>query len=231
VKTVEKILVAALVAVGLAGCSSAPKPVVPNGWDKEPINTTEKIDSYNARIAEEKAKERESTVLSRQVDALNKQVGELKAFLLMQQMEAEAKKPKVRPLPTLNAPPIAIGSDGTESIDVRENSMLFRVSHRFNYSEFNPSYGLEGQLLQAARKGGQIEIRGRTDSNKDDGANRKIAYERAAKAKRFLIANGIPAKRIHVTYLSSGGFIADNNTNEGKAKNRRVEIEVMNIQE
>lgn len=222
----------------LAGCSSVPKPVVPDGSERTPINSPAKIEDFKARTAEETANYNERTALARQVEALNRQVAELKAYLLMAQMTAEANRQaravlpaatpaKVSPAPT-PAPAKGIG-DGGETIEVRERAVVFRVTHPFGKADFMPSSALEEQLLSAARAAKHIEIRGRTDAQYDNPADRAIALQRALRARGFLISNGIAPSKIRWMSMASGGHVADNSTIEGRAKNRRVEIETMDL--
>ena len=84
-------------------------------------------------------------------------------------------------------------------------------------------------LLQAARTATKILIRGRTDSMRANPVDQRIALGRAAAARRFLISNGIAPERIVVFFRSAGGFAVDNTTMEGKARNRRVEIETVGV--
>ena len=81
-------------------------------------------------------------------------------------------------------------------------------------------------LLETAKTASKIVLRGRTDSSVTTDASMKIAVTRAVNTKRFLIEHGIPRSKIKTFALASGGFIADNTTDEGRARNRRVEIEI-----
>ena len=77
-----------------------------------------------------------------------------------------------------------------------------------------------------ARKDIKVEIDGHTDSKGSDAYNQKLSERRAASVKRYLISRGVAADR-----MSSKGFgesqpIADNNTDEGREINRRVELKV-----
>ena len=84
-------------------------------------------------------------------------------------------------------------------------------------------------MLHAAAAGKKIIIRGRTDSALPNPVDQRIALGRAASARHYLIENGIPRDKIAVFYRSAGGFAVDNTTAEGKARNRRVEVEVQGI--
>lgn len=232
-KTIIALAVAC--AFALAGCSSVPTPVVPNGSDRQPINSQAKIEDYKARTAEETANYNERTALSRQVDSLNKQVAELKTYLLMMQMERDTNRPKAQPVSQSAAParltpaPTQSLGNGGESIEVREQAVVFRVTHPFGKTDFTASTELQEKLLKAAREAKHIDIRGRTDAAYDNPIDRDIALQRALRARRFLIANGIDAGKIRWSSLGAGGYVADNKTMEGRAKNRRVEIETMDL--
>jgi outer membrane protein OmpA-like peptidoglycan-associated protein len=56
---------------------------------------------------------------------------------------------------------------------------------------------------------------------------REIAKQRAYKARAYLIAQGYAPNHIQITVVPIGEHVADNATKKGRAKNRRVEIEVM----
>lgn len=115
------------------------------------------------------------------------------------------------------------------SIEVRDQAVVFRVTHPFGKTDFKPSAVLEEQLLKAARSSKHIEIRGRTDAEFDNAVDRDIAMQRALRARRYLISNGIDASKIRWSCLAAGGYVTANKTAEGRAKNRRVEIETMDV--
>ena len=222
-------------AFAAAGCSSVPTPVVPDGSNRQPVNSQAKIEDYKARTAEETANYNERSILSRQVEGLNKQVAELKTYLLMMQMERDTKPPKAQPVPQAATPakltsaPAQLVGNGGESIEVRETALVFRVTHPFAKTDFVASPELQEKLLKAAREAKHIDIRGRTDSTYDNVIDRDIALQRALRARRFLIEHGVEASKIRWSSLAFGGFIADNKTIEGRSKNRRVEIETMDV--
>lgn len=70
------------------------------------------------------------------------------------------------------------------------------------------------------------EVIGYTDSQGRRRTNMKLGQERADFAKAYLIENGIPADRIKADSKGPKDPIADNNTEEGRAKNRRTEISI-----
>lgn len=223
-------------AIAVSGCSSVPKPVVPDGSERTPVNTSAAIQNYQARTAEETASAAERTVLSRQVDGLNRQVAELKAYMMMMQMDVDQNRPKppatrqgVAPATPVEGKVQPIGANKNETVEIRDQALIFRVSQGFAKTDFTPSSELQAQMLKAAREAKHIEIRGRTDADHDNAIDRDIAMLRALRARRFLLNNGISPYKIKWSYIAAGGYVANNRTQEGKAKNRRVEIETMDI--
>jgi OOP family OmpA-OmpF porin len=68
---------------------------------------------------------------------------------------------------------------------------------------------------------------GYTDSTGSAAANQRISSARAESVKKFLTSKGVEASRIYTEGKGSAQPVADNKTAEGRAKNRRVEVEVV----
>lgn len=115
-----------------------------------------------------------------------------------------------------------------DRVQIRDTSMLFTVTHAIASTAFVPG-DVEAALLEAARSSQKIVIRGRTDAVKPNPVDQRLAMGRANKAMRFLLLNGVPRDRISVRFQSAGGFATENITQEGKARNRRVEIETFGV--
>jgi outer membrane protein OmpA-like peptidoglycan-associated protein len=71
-----------------------------------------------------------------------------------------------------------------------------------------------------------VTIIGHTDSTGSDAINNPLSIDRANSTRNYLVARGVAANRVATDGRGSREPIADNNTNEGRAKNRRVEIYV-----
>jgi len=70
----------------------------------------------------------------------------------------------------------------------------------------------------------KVEVGGHTDSSGDATHNLRLSGARAKAVVEYLVNKGIDASRITAKAYGEGSPIADNNTAEGKAKNRRVEL-------
>jgi len=68
---------------------------------------------------------------------------------------------------------------------------------------------------------------GHTDNVGSDVYNQKLAVKRAESVKAYLVSKGIEKNRIYTEGKGEKQPVADNKTSEGRAKNRRVEIEVV----
>jgi OOP family OmpA-OmpF porin len=68
---------------------------------------------------------------------------------------------------------------------------------------------------------------GHTDSVGSDAYNQKLSVRRADAVKAYLVTKGIEKNRVYTEGKGKKQPIADNKTAEGRAKNRRVEIEVV----
>jgi outer membrane protein OmpA-like peptidoglycan-associated protein len=71
-----------------------------------------------------------------------------------------------------------------------------------------------------------VTIIGHTDNTGSDAVNNPLSIERANSTRNYLVSRGVNGQRIATDGRGEREPIADNNTNDGRAKNRRVEIYV-----
>ena len=84
---------------------------------------------------------------------------------------------------------------------------------------------LVGQIKSLALE--VIIATGHTDSVGTDAYNQKLSVRRAEAVKKYLVSKGIADSRIQIEGKGESQPVADNKTKDGRAKNRRVQIEVI----
>ena len=90
------------------------------------------------------------------------------------------------------------------------------------------SAGLLDRLIETALRcpAAEIEIAGHTDADGEDGFNQALSEKRAQAVVDYLVKAGLPANRFTATGYGSTQPIASNDTDEGKAQNRRIDFMV-----
>ena len=68
---------------------------------------------------------------------------------------------------------------------------------------------------------------GHTDAVGSDSFNQKLSVRRSEAVKAYLVSKGVEQNRVYTEGKGEKQPVADNKTGEGRAKNRRVEIEVV----
>jgi len=90
------------------------------------------------------------------------------------------------------------------------------------------SAGLLDRLIETALRcpAANIEIAGHTDADGDDGFNQALSEKRAQAVVDYLVRAGLPAERFKAIGYGSQQPISANDSDEGKAQNRRIEFVV-----
>jgi len=81
--------------------------------------------------------------------------------------------------------------------------------------------------LKEENKNVYLEIQGFTDHSGDSKHNHELGADRADAVMRYLNQRGVPANRMSTISYGEENPVADNNTEEGRAANRRVKIIVL----
>ena len=103
------------------------------------------------------------------------------------------------------------------------------VSFDTGRSTIKPNFvPILNQFANGLRNNPNAEVRiiGHTDSTGTDAINNPLSVDRAASTRDYLIARGVPQQAFRIEGRGSREPIADNNSDAGRAQNRRVEIYV-----
>lgn len=134
---------------------------------------------------------------------------------------APAKAPAVTPAPAVVPAPAPAATKVTYAAD---------AFFDFDKAVLKPEGKAKLDDLASKVKGINLEVViavGHTDSKGTDAYNQKLSVRRAEAVKAYLVSKGIESNRVYTEGKGEGQPVADNGTKEGRAKNRRVEVEVV----
>lgn len=135
---------------------------------------------------------------------------------------AEAKsKAMLERLAAANAAAIKVEPRGT--VITLSGGVLFAS----NKSQLLPGAQASlGQVAEAIKTQDdkKVLVEGHTDSRGSDVTNQALSKARADSVASYLVSQGVPPDRVTTAGLGPSRPVADNNSPEGRANNRRVEI-------
>ena len=76
-------------------------------------------------------------------------------------------------------------------------------------------------------EGSRVEVVGHTDAVGDRQGNIRLSLARASEVKAYLVERGIPGERLGVMGFGPDQPLADNDSEQGRARNRRIEFKVL----
>ena len=110
----------------------------------------------------------------------------------------------------------------------RDDNLIINISQ--NSDELSPeSYKLIDRFIQRILlyPAAEVIIKGYTDSSGSKGYNKLLSRFRANNVKSYLAGQGINPLKIDTIGMGPVNPVASNATPEGRAKNRRIEIELI----
>lgn len=139
----------------------------------------------------------------------------------VEQTAAEMDPAEPGPEPMIIEPESQVESPGS-----------FTVYHAFNRIEVLPDAAFEryiDQLLafRADAMDTKLNLTGHTDNIGSEAYNDRLGLSRAQSTRDYLVSKGFPANMIHITSRGESEPAATNETDSGRAQNRRTEIEIV----
>ncbi len=106
------------------------------------------------------------------------------------------------------------------------NNIFFETGKAVLSSESRVELGKAVELMRT-NKSMVIEVGGHTDNVGKEAANMKLSHERARSVRDHLIGAGIAAERVQAKGYGQTQPIASNDSDEGRAANRRTEFVIL----
>lgn len=147
-------------------------------------------------------------------------LGALGGYLWSNRMEAQKQRMEA-----------ATRGTGVEVTQTSDNQLKLNIPSDISFdtgrADIKPNFrSVLDQFAQGLRENqaSTVRIIGHTDSTGSDAVNNPLSVDRAASTRNYLVDRGVAANRIAIDGRGEREPIADNNTDAGRARNRRVEI-------
>lgn len=117
-------------------------------------------------------------------------------------------------------------SNGLQAIKVTFDGGILFATGKYNLSDQAQSDLTKFAVNLLENPGTDVNIIGYTDNTGSYAVNEKLSGQRANSVRNYLIKCGVPADRLEAKGIPMADYIASNDTPEGRALNRRVEITI-----
>lgn len=92
----------------------------------------------------------------------------------------------------------------------------------------NTSFAYLNELADILKETGmRVEVKGHTDNSGSEEVNMKLSRKRAEAVVNYLIKQGVDKTKLSYSYYGMSSPLTDNDTEEGRRLNRRVEFEIL----
>ena len=147
-------------------------------------------------------------------------VGALGTYIWSQNMERQKREMEQ-----------ATRGTGIAVSQTADNQLMLNIPSDISFavgrSDIEPNFApVLDQFAMGLRNNPYSDVRivGHTDSTGSDAVNNPLSVDRAASTRNYLVNRGVDGRRIAIDGMGERYPIASNDTAEGRARNRRVEI-------
>lgn len=132
-----------------------------------------------------------------------------------------------------SAPPVQAAPPARPKVAVAGNKITIDEKVQFEHDKATilpASFGLLNEVVKVIKDNAQIKkilVEGHASADGDKNHNLKLSDERAHAVMDYLVKNGVAKERLSAKGFGSSEPIADNKTEEGREKNRRVEFTIV----
>ncbi len=152
--------------------------------------------------------------------AIGAALGALGGYVWSRQMEDKKRQMEA-----------ATAGTGTEVTQTADNQLKLSIPNDISFASGKSDIQARlkpilDQFAQGVNQQGSMEVKivGHTDSTGSDAINNPLSIRRAQSARDYLVSRGVASSRISTEGRGSREPIADNATEAGRARNRRIDI-------
>jgi general secretion pathway protein A len=144
----------------------------------------------------------------------------------VEKSDAEKQAQGNSPIKPKEADPVPAEQPKSVPFPFEEKKVLIYFKHNSNELP-DPSFQMLNKIAEYMlyRPDANITVKGFTDSTGSYSYNVSVSEFRANTIKTFLVGKGVESKRIQTTGMGPENPVASNETDAGRRRNRRVEIE------
>jgi outer membrane protein OmpA-like peptidoglycan-associated protein len=183
-----------------------------------------------AATAKAKAEEQAAAEAQRQAELTAAKEAQMKAEADAKTQAAEQEAERARAATAaLRAQLLQQLNSVLQTTDSPRGLVVNMADVLFDFGKYNLKSDADVKLAKLAgiilaHPGLHLAIEGHTDNIGSDEANMKLSQQRADTVRDYLVQQGLPADSVTAVGMGKADPVADNSTNEGRQKNRRVEI-------
>lgn len=136
--------------------------------------------------------------------------------------------PRAAPAPVVVPVPVPVPAPAAPTSE----KVSYQAESLFDFGKAALKKDAAAQLDDLVEKSKAINLEviiavGHTDSVGSDKVNQRLSVRRAEAVKAYLVGKGIEKSRIYTEGKGESSPVGDNKTKDGRAQNRRVEVEVV----
>jgi len=174
-------------------------------------------DDYNRLQKLNREKAEEQARLAAELAKKEKALAEKDSLLALQKAEADKR------LEALRSKTISVFKDARGTI-LSMSDILFETGKADLKPELKENLAGIAAILSSLLTESNVVIEGHTDNVGSEQANQFLSEQRALSVLKYLVERGVDRNRLKSVGYGLSRPVADNGTDEGKAKNRRVEL-------
>jgi outer membrane protein OmpA-like peptidoglycan-associated protein len=188
---------------------------------KEMASINEKLQSKDANLDE---LNKRRTELERQQNQLEQQLDVQGVALTQSEKAREAAEGRASAAIASLTALAQVKEEANETIVTLSGAVLFKTGKAELLPLAENALDQVAAALKQLDESQTVVIAGHTDSRGADDMNRQLSQKRAEAVRTYLVQQGVNASKLKAVGKGEGSPVASNDTAEGRANNRRVEM-------